>query len=196
MAGRYPIKCDQGSTLTRVFKMSSLRSYITGVTNTANPTITTDIPHVLSAGNEVVISSVEGAGGVNNSPLTPVWTVATTPTSTTFTITTSSAPGVYTRGGKVSVPRDLTGYTARMHVRSDIEDADVVLSATTTDGRLVISAPSGSAVPHQVTLTIDATTMAGITAKSYRYDLEVVSAGGVVLRVVEGPLTVRREVTR
>lgn len=66
---------------------------ITGVTNVANPTITTSAAHGLAVGNVVSIFSVGGAVGVNG-----VFTVASVPTSTTFTIT-ASAPGAYTSGG-------------------------------------------------------------------------------------------------
>jgi hypothetical protein len=38
--------------------------------------------------------------------------------------------------------------------------------------------------------------MAAVTAKTYVYDLELVSGAGVVTRLVMGTFTVRREVTR
>lgn len=69
---------------------------VTGVTNVANPTITTSAAHGLAVGNVVAIFNVGGAAGVNGN-----FTVATVPTATTFTIT-AAAPGVYTSGGFVA----------------------------------------------------------------------------------------------
>ena len=69
---------------------------VTGVTNTANPTITTSAAHGLAVGDLVAIFDVGGATGVNGN-----FTVASVPTTTTFTIT-ASAPGVYTSGGFIA----------------------------------------------------------------------------------------------
>lgn len=69
---------------------------ITGVSNVVNPTITTSAAHGLAVGNVVTMFSVGGATGVNG-----VFTVASVPTSTTFTVT-AAAPGVYTSGGFVA----------------------------------------------------------------------------------------------
>lgn len=69
---------------------------ITGVTNTTNPTITTNHGHFLTAGQTVVISGVGGATGVNGTR-----TVLAVTGPTTFT-QTLAAPGVYTSGGTAS----------------------------------------------------------------------------------------------
>ena len=68
---------------------------ITGVTNEADPTITTATAHSLSPGQSVTISGVVGAGGVNGNRTV----LAGTSGATTFTITLASAPGVYVSGG-------------------------------------------------------------------------------------------------
>jgi hypothetical protein len=70
---------------------------ITGVTNSTNPTITTSSAHGLAVNQIVNISGIVGATGANGT-----WYVATTPTSTTFTIT-AAAPGAYTSGGTVNL---------------------------------------------------------------------------------------------
>jgi cyclophilin family peptidyl-prolyl cis-trans isomerase len=70
---------------------------ISGVTNTADPTITTATTDNLSVGNSITIAGVGGATGVNGT-----FTVASVLSETTFTITTTSAPGVYTSGGTIS----------------------------------------------------------------------------------------------
>lgn len=201
MAGRYPIKCDQGSTLVRSFRVTSRRGEVRTVTNTTNPTIGVDRPHGLSVGDEVCIAGVAGAVGVNNTPLTPVWTVASVPSSTTFTVATD-APGVFVapagdaRPGAVSVPRSLVGYTARMQVRTSVAAEAAVVDATTENGAMVIAPPAGSAVVHQVRLTVAASATAALAPGVYRYDVEIVSTDAVVERIAEGPLTIRAEVTR
>lgn len=70
---------------------------VTAVTNTTNPTITTSAAHGLSVGDKVAIMKVLGSTGVNG-----VFTVATVPNSTSFTITLGSAPGAYTSGGFIA----------------------------------------------------------------------------------------------
>jgi len=68
---------------------------VTAVTNTNHPTITTNKPHTLQAGDSVIIAGVLGAVGVNGT-----WSVLAAPSTTTFTINTG-APGVYTSGGTI-----------------------------------------------------------------------------------------------
>jgi hypothetical protein len=68
-------------------------------------------------------------------------------------------------------PIDLTGASARLHVR-DAAGA-VVVSASTADGRLTITPASGRIdmlVPYSAT---------AIAPGSYRFDLEVTHAGGL-----------------
>jgi hypothetical protein len=68
-------------------------------------------------------------------------------------------------------PIDLTGASARLHVR-DAAGA-VVIAASTTDGRLTITPASGRIdmlVPYSAT---------GIAPGSYRFDLEVTHASGL-----------------
>lgn len=88
-------------------------------------------------------------------------------------------------------PNNITGYTARMQVRSTVESATVVLELTTENGRIILGGATG-----QVTLSVPATTMAAITADKYVYDIELVSPAGVVSRLMQGNFAVRGEVTR
>ncbi len=70
---------------------------ITGVSNSASPTITTGAPHGLSVGMIVGIMEVLGATEVNGN-----WYVASVPNSTTFTIDLDAAPTTYGSGGKAA----------------------------------------------------------------------------------------------
>lgn len=87
---------------------------------------------------------------------------------------------------------NITGYTARMHVRSLVTSATTIIELTTANGRITISGPTAG----QVTLTISATDTAAIPADKYVYDLELVSPAGVVNRIIEGNFVVKAEVTR
>lgn len=88
-------------------------------------------------------------------------------------------------------PYNITGYTARMHVRSSVTANTTVLVLTTANSRIALGGAAGT-----VTLTVSATDTAAIPAGRYVYDLELVSAANVVSRLVEGAFVVRPEVTR
>lgn len=86
---------------------------------------------------------------------------------------------------------NLTAYTARMQVRSQIDATGAaVLELTTENNRIVLCGTAGSII-----LTVPATAMGSVTAATYAYDLELVS-GIVVTRLVQGTFEVRGEVTR
>jgi hypothetical protein len=88
-------------------------------------------------------------------------------------------------------PIDLTGYTARMQVREKVSSTATLLSLTTENGGIALGGAAGTiAVTAAATLTDDITTKRGV------YDLELVSSGGVVTRLIEGCVTISPEVTR
>jgi len=89
---------------------------------------------------------------------------------------------------------DLTGYTARMHVRETVATANTVITLTTVNSRITLG--SNVATKGQITLTISAADTANLVPAIYVYDLEVVSGGGVVDRLIEGNFVVKAEVTR
>ena len=86
---------------------------------------------------------------------------------------------------------NLSGFTARMQLRDEIESSSTVLSLTTENGRIALGGANGT-----VTLTVAATDTANLTAGDGVYDLELVSGGGVVTRLIEGAYSIVREVTR
>jgi len=87
---------------------------------------------------------------------------------------------LYWKVGDPAVPVDLTGFTARMSLKSQGTQA---LGLTTENGRIVLGGVAGSIV-----LSVDAVTAATILAGSYAYDLELVSddATPVVTRLLKG----------
>lgn len=97
-------------------------------------------------------------------------------------------------------PVDLTGYSARMHLRTEVADPDIALELTTENGRIILGASDRAATPDPVsgvvTLWVEAAAMEDLDAATYVYDLEMVSGDGFVTRFIEGKLKVRAEVTR
>lgn len=92
--------------------------------------------------------------------------------------------------GDPANPVDLTGYTARMHVRKKIGSATVLLTLTTENGKIILGGVLGT-----IQLLISATDTSSINWLAGVYDLELISAGGVVKRLLYGSVTVSPEVT-
>lgn len=86
---------------------------------------------------------------------------------------------------------DLTSYTARLQARPTVSSAVTVMDCTTANGQLVVTGATGV-----VTLSLTATQSAALDFNSAVYDLEIVSPAGVVTRLVQGTITLSREVTR
>lgn len=97
---------------------------------------------------------------------------------------------VFTWTDESEVPVDLTGYTARMHVRTAVATASTTIELTTANGRIALGGATGT-----ITLQLSATDTAALAAKRYVYDLELVS-GTTVTRLLQGAFTVSAEVTR
>jgi zona occludens toxin (predicted ATPase) len=86
---------------------------------------------------------------------------------------------------------NLTGYTAKMQVRRNTSADDVLLELSTINGKLTITPLSG-----MVTMVFSATTTAAIDWTRGKYDLELTSGDGTVTRLLEGEITVSKEITR
>lgn len=84
---------------------------------------------------------------------------------------------------------DLTGYSARMHLRKADHVGNIEIELTTENGRIVIDGARG-----QIVLNIAAVDTQDLTASGV-YDLEVV-LGAVVHRIMQGAYTISPEVTR
>lgn len=103
---------------------------------------------------------------------------------------TFSRPLVW-KAGAPAVPVDLTGCTARMQVRSTVDNDTVLLELTTGNGRIALGGVDGT-----ITLQLTAAETQALTWRNAVYDLEVVHPGGQVRRLVEGAVKVKPEVTR
>ncbi len=91
----------------------------------------------------------------------------------------------------LGAPINISGYTARMQVRHTHKSDVKLLDFTTENGAITLGGAAGTiVVTGLATLTDD------VPARPAVYDLELVSPGGVVTRLLEGYATVTPEVTR
>lgn len=87
---------------------------------------------------------------------------------------------------------DLTGFTARIHMRDTLEATTPFLTLTTENGGIALGGTAGT-----VDLLASAAATSAISATSGVYDLELVAGDGVtVTRLLEGLVTISPEVTR
>lgn len=86
---------------------------------------------------------------------------------------------------------NLTGYTARMQLRNELPAPAVLLELTNTNGRIVITPLTG-----ELMLVLTATETAALSFDGAVYDLEIVSSGGEVTRLLQGKVSLSLEVTR
>ena len=90
-----------------------------------------------------------------------------------------------------TVPVNLTGYTARLQARVDVEDSEVIVSLTTSNGGITLGGSAGT-----ISLDQTATQTTLLPAGTYVYDLELISTNSTVTRLVQGELLISPEVTR
>jgi hypothetical protein len=96
------------------------------------------------------------------------------------------------QGDGASAPAvNLTGYTARMQIRADVDSTTVLIALTTENGRITITPLDG-----RLDLLISATDSAALAFEAGVHDLEIVSSGGEVTRLVQGKAKLSKEVTR
>ena len=81
---------------------------------------------------------------------------------------------------------NLTNYTGRAHIRATKESSNYV--------PFVMTFPDRAA--GQVTMTLPSATSSSMAAGQYLYALEIETSAGVVTRIIEGSLTLTREITR
>jgi hypothetical protein len=86
-------------------------------------------------------------------------------------------------------PIDLTGYSARCQIRRSV-GGSILLNLTTQNGGIILGGSAGT-----ITLLASASTTTPLTGSGV-YDLELVSSGGEVTRVLEGTVVISPNVTR
>ena len=188
----------QGATLDQTVRWETepfLFKAITAMTNTAPVTITT-ATHGIPDGWRVAVVDAGGMtelNAANNPPKSADFRQATVVDATHIEFNPISAVefGVYTSGGYLQwyTPHDLASYTARMSIKDKI-GGTVRLSLTTENGGITLSNTDKT-----ITLAITATATAALTWTSGVYDLELISSGGFVTSLMNGSVSVTKEVT-
>lgn len=89
-----------------------------------------------------------------------------------------------------SSPVNLTGYSSRMQVRNSFDSTTPVLSFTSGSG-ITLGGTAGT-----ILVAASAATTAGVATGQYVYDLEMVSGGSAVTRLIQGTFLVDPEVTK
>lgn len=95
------------------------------------------------------------------------------------------------KAGTPKVPVDLTGCTARMQVRAEVESPDFLLELTTANGGITLGGAAGT-----VDLYVSDETTSAITWTSGVFDIEIEHPSGEVTRLAQGSVGVSPEVTR
>jgi len=87
---------------------------------------------------------------------------------------------------------NLTGYSARLQMRESVEAVDTFIDITSGNSPddIALGGAAGTII-----IAISATTTAALTQGGV-YDLELVSGAGVVTRLLQGNVTLSKEVTR
>lgn len=188
----------KGKTFRRILRWEAppiVYKAITGITQTAPIRITCP-QHEVPEGWRVAIVSVKGMTQINaenDPPKAKDYLAATVKDANTIELNEINAAGfrAYISGGYVqyNTPVPLSGYTARMSVKDKVGGTEL-FRLDTLNGRINIDANA-----HTITLSISATDTEAMSFKKGVYDLELVSADGVVTVLLAGTVVVGAEVT-
>ena len=181
MAVTYNTTIDQGATwyINFIYKQPAALTNVSG----NGTTVTYTCANAFSVGQIVSIDGViPNVYNLQNKTIASVL-----PTS--FTVANATT-GTYISGGIATVPMNLTGYTAKLQVRSLPSDPDAVLTLTTENGGITITALTGF-----VAVTATATQTGAIDEGTYVYDIEITESANVT-RLAQGQVIVSPQVTR
>lgn len=195
------IKIQQGSTFEWVVRWQSRDSVfatITAITKAAPPLITATA-HGIPDGWKGAFTNVRGMTELNaeNDPpdLTDDYYEFDVTDANTLSPKGVDATGfgTYTSGGIIRYfePVDLDGYTARMHIRQSLAATTTLLELTTANARIALDN-----TVKTITLSISATDTAALDFTAGVYSLELVSGDGEVAEILNGSVTLVKEVTR
>jgi hypothetical protein len=188
----------KGKTFAQVLRWEAspiVYKPITGITQTA-PAVVTCTGHGAPTGWRVAIVSVKGMTQINAAstpPKTSEYHQATVLSANTIELNTVNAADYkpYVSGGYVqyNTPVDLAGFTARMSIKDKVGGAELLRLDTTLSNITIDN------TAKTIALTLAATVTAALTFTKAVYDLELVSATGVVTLLLSGAVAVTNEVT-
>lgn len=90
-----------------------------------------------------------------------------------------------------NAPINLTGYTARAQARERVDSPTAFINLTTENGGIALGGAAGT-----ITLSMSAAATASIVEESGVWDLEMIAPSGAVTRLLEGKISIAKEVTR
>lgn len=190
----------KGETFSRVLRWESLPFIYTPITaiSKAAPVVITAAGHGLADGWRAAVVSAGGMRQINAKKMPPRLSelhrvTFVSSSQLVFNDVDSTEFSTYTSGGALVsyTPASLSGYSARMQVRATAEAADPALVSLVSPTEIALDDTA-----HTITITIDAVTTAAYTWYAGEYDLELVSLGGTVTKVMSGSITAIDEVTR
>lgn len=198
MAEKLDLVIAKGKTFTYVVRWESETiSYapITAATQAA-PVVLTSPAHGIPNGWRAAVVSVKGMvqlNAANDPPKDKDYHAVTVVGANQVALNAVNSSGYkpYTAGGYLQffTPIDLSGYTARMSIKDKVGGTELI-RLDTTNSRIELNNTDKT-----ITLTISATDTAAMAWSKGVYDLELVSAAGVVTALLAGRVTVTTEVT-
>lgn len=95
--------------------------------------------------------------------------------------------------GDPALPKNLTGYTGRMQIRSDIDSTEILHELTTENGGIILDEPNG-----KITLFISDSDSTAFVWNDGVYGLEMIDTADTedVRRLIYGDIECFDEVTR
>ena len=186
-------KIYQGGTFKETLRWESPNIVYKNITNISKnaPAVVTSAAHGLVLGWRAWVNSVLGMREINSDE--PYTITNLTTDSVELGEVNSLGYTAYASSGVLQyyAPVDLSGYTARMQLRSKLDSPDVILSLTTENGRIAIDN-----VLKTITLNITAADTAALNFSSAIYSLEMVSGTSVVTPLLTGTVSLVKEITR
>lgn len=105
----------------------------------------------------------------------------------------ATLPGTITLGSGSLF--NLTGCSAVLEIRTGDKTTPLVLQASTANGKIILGGSAGTFVVTLTATDTAALVPAGVSNKTYRYDLKIIDSSGATLHWVEGMVKVKNPVT-
>lgn len=198
MSAKQDLIIGQGKTFNLVLRWEAPPvnyKTITGISQSA-PVRITSVGHGIPEGWRAAVSSVKGMVQLNHAGDTPKLSDFRTVTvvdadHVEFNDVNSLGYKAYESGGVLifNTPVPLAGYTARMTIRDKVGGVSLI-DMNTSNARIILDP-----VAFTITLQIASADTALLTFTKGVYDLEMVSATGVVTGLIYGTVKLEKEVT-
>lgn len=198
MAAEKDLEIWQGKTFPHLLRWEAppyIYKPITGVQLVA-PVRIACVGHGLVTGWRAAVVSVKGTTELNAKASPPDldtdFRQVTVVDADTVEINTVNAADfkAYISGGYLQylTPVDMTGFTARLVIKNKVGGTEI-LRLTTEDGGITINNSA-----HTIALYISAAATALLAKGKGTYELEMVSATGIVTPLMYGAVTIKQEV--